>query len=139
MTGWGSVIAIEAPEPMLSALAGNIAINNCFNAHIILAAIADKPGVMKLPKNRLTAARRASGSVRRFKKRQQTEFIGQSLDYSEQGAMRSRSITLGFAQSHARRPGRKINVEGMEFDVLAEAGQPPEAVRPYIIRGLSSL
>src|SRR5262245_52177617 len=32
MTGWGSVIAIEAQERIYYALAGNIAINNCLNA-----------------------------------------------------------------------------------------------------------
>ena len=33
MTGWGSVLSIEAQERIYYALAGNIAINNCFNAH----------------------------------------------------------------------------------------------------------
>ena len=32
MHGWGRVIAIEAQERLFYALAGNIAINNCFNA-----------------------------------------------------------------------------------------------------------
>jgi FkbM family methyltransferase len=32
MTGWGAVIGIEAQERIFYALAGNIAINNCFNA-----------------------------------------------------------------------------------------------------------
>ncbi|MGH7064967.1 MAG: hypothetical protein ACREET_12890, partial [Stellaceae bacterium] len=32
MTGWGSVLAIEAQERLYYALAGNIALNNCFNA-----------------------------------------------------------------------------------------------------------
>jgi FkbM family methyltransferase len=44
MTGWGSVIAVEAQERIYYALAGNIAINNCFNARAVLAAVADKPG-----------------------------------------------------------------------------------------------
>src|SRR4029077_805034 len=30
MTGWGSVLAIEAQERIFYALAGNISINNCF-------------------------------------------------------------------------------------------------------------
>src|SRR5262249_30071569 len=49
MTGWGSVIAIEAQERIYYALAGNIAINNLFNARALLAAVADKPGVMTIP------------------------------------------------------------------------------------------
>src|SRR5579864_4859075 len=32
MTGWGAALAIEAQERIYYALAGNIALNNCFNA-----------------------------------------------------------------------------------------------------------
>jgi FkbM family methyltransferase len=49
MTGWGSVLAIEAQERIYYALAGNIAINNCFNAVAFHAAITDKPGVIMMP------------------------------------------------------------------------------------------
>jgi len=47
MTGWGSVIAIEAQERIFYALAGNIALNNCFNARAILAAVAATVGTMR--------------------------------------------------------------------------------------------
>lgn len=46
MTGWGSVIAIEAQERIYYALAGNIAINNCFNAIAMHAAISSEQGIM---------------------------------------------------------------------------------------------
>src|SRR5258708_5784965 len=49
MTGWGSVIAIEAQERIFYALAGNIAINNCFNAKALLAAVSATGGVMRIP------------------------------------------------------------------------------------------
>src|SRR6516164_264789 len=49
MSGWGQVIAIEPQERLFYALAGNIAINKCFNAVAINAAIADKPGVLRMP------------------------------------------------------------------------------------------
>jgi FkbM family methyltransferase len=49
MTGWGSVLAIEAQERIYYALAGNIVINNCFNAVALHAAIAEKIGVMTPP------------------------------------------------------------------------------------------
>src|SRR6478752_4285176 len=49
MTGWGSVIAIEAQERIYYALAGNIAINNCFNAQAIFAAVAADNGVLNVP------------------------------------------------------------------------------------------
>ena len=50
MTGWGVVLAIEAQERIYYALAGNIAINNCFNARAIHAAVSNRPGTMKMPK-----------------------------------------------------------------------------------------
>jgi len=49
MTGWGSVIGIEAQERIYYALAGNIAINNCFNAIAMHAAISSEQGIMLIP------------------------------------------------------------------------------------------
>ena len=59
MTGWGSVLSIEAQERIYYALAGNIAINNCFNAIAINAAVSSENGTLR--KNR----RSISGSSRR--------------------------------------------------------------------------
>src|SRR5271169_2926458 len=50
MTGWGSVLAVEAQERIYYALAGNIVINNCFNAVALNAAISDAPGMLKIPR-----------------------------------------------------------------------------------------
>lgn len=50
MRGWGEVIAIEAQERVFYALAGNIALNNLFNARAIWAAVGDKCGVLAGPK-----------------------------------------------------------------------------------------
>ena len=44
MTGWGVVLAFEAQERIYYALAGNIAINNCFNARAINAAVSNRAG-----------------------------------------------------------------------------------------------
>ena len=49
MSGWGSVLAIEAQERLYYALAGNIALNNCFNATAIHAAIAGANGQLRVP------------------------------------------------------------------------------------------
>ena len=49
MTGWGSVLSIEAQERIFYALAGNIAINNCFNALAVHGAVSSESGVMHLP------------------------------------------------------------------------------------------
>ncbi len=50
MSGWGVVLAFEAQERIYYALAGNIAINNCFNARAIHAAVTNRSGRMKMPK-----------------------------------------------------------------------------------------
>src|SRR6202047_4998413 len=49
MTGWGSVLAIEAQERIYYALAGNIAINNCFNAIAVHGAVSSESGILKIP------------------------------------------------------------------------------------------
>jgi FkbM family methyltransferase len=49
MASWGVVVAIEAQERIYYALAGNLAINNCFNARAIHAAVTSAPGTMKIP------------------------------------------------------------------------------------------
>jgi FkbM family methyltransferase len=48
MTGWGRVVAFEPQERIYYALAGNIAINNCFNVRAIHAAVPSTPGTMRL-------------------------------------------------------------------------------------------
>src|ERR1700688_606070 len=81
MTGWGAILAIEAQERIYYALAGNIAINNCFNARAIHGAVSSQPGTMKMPTpNYLVPA--SFGSLE-LKKRENTEFTGQTIDYSE--------------------------------------------------------
>jgi FkbM family methyltransferase len=41
MTGWGRVVAVEAQERTFYALAGNIALNNLFNASALHAAVGE--------------------------------------------------------------------------------------------------
>lgn len=87
MTGWGVVLAFEAQERIYYALAGNITINNCFNARAIHAAVASQSGTMKMPTpNYLAAASFGSLELRR---RPDTEFIGQTIDYADDKMVRS--------------------------------------------------
>ena len=92
MTGWGIVIAIEAQERIYYALAGNLAINNCFNARAIHAAVSAAPGSMKIP-NPNYLAPGSFGSLE-LKHRDGTEFIGQAIDYSEARMVDVRAISL---------------------------------------------
>src|SRR6266446_9074833 len=82
MTGWGSVLAIEAQERIYYALAGNIAINNCFNARAIHAAVGAESGVLKIPSPDYLRA--ASFGSLELKQHQTNEFIGQKIDYSDE-------------------------------------------------------
>jgi FkbM family methyltransferase len=50
MRGWGKVIAFEPQERIFYALAGNIALNNCFNARAMWAAISDVAGTIDVPR-----------------------------------------------------------------------------------------
>jgi FkbM family methyltransferase len=130
MTGWGSVIAIEAQERIYYALAGNIAINNCLNARAILAAVADKPGIMRIPA--LDYGRPTSFGSVEIKKREQTEFIGQPLDYSGQATTDVTCITLDSFKL-PRADLVKIDVEGMELDVITGATDLLKRCSPVLI------
>lgn len=130
MTGWGVVLAFEAQERIYYALAGNIAINNCFNARAIHAAVTSQPGTMKMPKpDYLTNS--SFGSLE-LKKRDNTEFIGQAIDYSEEKMVDVRTVNLDSLNFH-RLDLVKIDVEGMELEVLAGAAKCIGANRPILL------
>jgi FkbM family methyltransferase len=125
MTGWGWVIAIEAQERIFYALAGNIAINNCFNAFARFAAVSAKSGSMRVP--RPDYLKPASFGSLELKQRANTEFIGQPIDYSD--AMTVDVPTLSVDSLNLKRIDLiKIDVEGMEFDVLDGA---EKSIREY--------
>ncbi|HUE11510.1 MAG TPA: FkbM family methyltransferase, partial [Steroidobacteraceae bacterium] len=116
MTSWGIVLALEAQERIYYALAGNIAINNCFNARAINAAVTSRPGTMKIPMpDYLTDS--SFGSLE-LKKRENTEYIGQPIDYSADKMVDVRAVNLD-SFNFPRLDLIKIDVEGMELDVLA--------------------
>jgi len=130
MTGWGVVIAIEAQERIYYALAGNLALNNCFNARAIHAAVSNTPGLMKIPNpNYLVPA--SFGSLE-LKQRDGTEFIGQAIDYSEARMVDVRVITLD-AFNFPRLDLIKMDVEGMELEALAGAANSIQAHRPMML------
>ena len=130
MTGWGVVVAIEAQERIYYALAGNLAINNCFNARAIHAAVASAPGSMRIPNPNYLAP--ASFGSLDLKQRDGADFIGQVIDYSPARMVEVRAITLdGF--NFPRLDLLKIDVEGMEFEPLARAANSIEAHRPIML------
>jgi len=130
MTSWGVVVAIEAQERIYYALAGNLAINNCFNARAIHAAVTSAPGSMKIPNPNYLAP--ASFGSLELKKRAEPEFIGQDIDYSEGKLIDVRAISLD-AFNFPRLDLIKIDVEGMELEALAGAAKCIETHRPILL------
>jgi FkbM family methyltransferase len=124
------VIAIEAQERVFYALAGNIAINNCFNARAIFAAASDRAGVMKAPQ--LDHTRPASFGSVEIKRREQTEFAGQAIDYDAPSAGEIPCMTLD-SLDLPRVDLIKIDVEGMEMDVLTGATALIAKHRPAMV------
>jgi FkbM family methyltransferase len=130
MTGWGSVLAIEAPERIYYALAGNIAINNCFNAAALNAAITDKPGVLMIPQPDYLSP--ASFGSLELRKSQNTAFIGQPIDYSEANLRPVQGISIDSLKL-PRIDFIKIDIEGMEMEALAGAAQSIANNKPALL------
>jgi FkbM family methyltransferase len=117
MTGWGSVLSIEAQERIYYALAGNIAINNCFNAIAINAAVSSESGILTIPSpNYLVPS--SFGSLE-LRQRAGNEFIGQAIDYTK-NTTTVRKLALDEFDL-PRLDLIKIDVEGMELEVLEGA------------------
>ena len=130
MTGWGSVIAVEAQERIYYALAGNIAINNCFNAIAMHAAISSEPGIMQIPTPDYLVPS-SFGSLE-LKPRAETEFIGQPIDYTTSKTVAIQRISID-ALCLPRVDFIKLDVEGMELEALEGARQTIERSRPIFL------
>jgi FkbM family methyltransferase len=129
MTGWGSVLAIEAQERLFYALAGNIALNNCFNARAVHAAVAAEDGSMRAPVPDYLKI----GSFGSLELRQglQNEFIGQNIDYSAGATQEIRMLKLDSLPLD-RVDLIKIDIEGMEIEALQGAAGLIAGHRPMM-------
>jgi len=129
MTQWGSVLSVEAQERIYYALAGNIAINNCFNAIALHAAVSSQSGVMQIP-NPNYSIPSSFGSLE-LRQRDGNEFIGQPIDYRN-NMVNVRQLMLD-EFGLPRVDLIKIDVEGMEMEVLQGAAQTIGRARPVLL------
>jgi FkbM family methyltransferase len=129
MTGWGSVLAIEAQERIYYALAGNVAINNCFNATAINAAISSEPGTLQIPQPNYFLPS-SFGSLE-LRQRDGNEFIGQAIDYSK-NTVTVRKISIDEINL-PRVDFIKLDIEGMEMEALEGARQTIDRCMPILL------
>ncbi len=130
MTGWGSVLAVEAQERLFYALAGNICLNNCFNARALHAALADADGTLAMPQP--DYSRPASFGSLELRPRSAPEDIGQPLDYRPEAMQPVRSIRLD-SLGLPRLDLLKLDIEGMEQAALQGAAELLGRCRPYLL------
>jgi FkbM family methyltransferase len=128
MTGWGSVVSIEAQERVYYALAGNIAINNCFNAIAVHGAVSSESGVMKIPSPNYFVPS-SFGSLE-LRQRNGNEFIGQPIDY--ENTVNVRKLTID-EFNLPRVDFIKIDVEGMELEALEGAERSITQSHPIML------
>lgn len=128
--GWGRVIAFEAQEKIYYALAGNIAINNCLNATAHWAAVGSESKRIQIPvPNYLVPS--SFGSLE-LKKTEKNEFIGQTIDYSDANTQAVDQRTIDSLEL-SRLDLIKIDVEGMELDVLDGARETIARCKPIMV------
>jgi FkbM family methyltransferase len=128
MRGWGSVIAVEAQERIFYALAGNITLQNCFNARAIWAALADVPGELEMPEPDYT--KQGSFGSFELKPRVGTEFIGQPIDYAKATSTVKQIMIDGLGLE--RLDMLKLDVEGMEAEALDGARETIGRCKPIL-------
>jgi FkbM family methyltransferase len=128
MYGWGEVLAFEAQEKVFYALAGNVVINNCLNVSARHCAVGENCGQIEIPEPDYLVP--ASFGSLELKKTDRTEFIGQQIDYQKTRCVPQISID---SLRLKRLDLIKIDVEGMEEDVLKGAAESIAAHSPIMM------
>jgi FkbM family methyltransferase len=123
MEGWGKVFAFEAQERTYYALAGNIAINNCFNAAAGLAALTNKSGSIAIPRLDHTKPANFGG----LSLTGDNSKVGQEL----KEMVKVPAVAIDDMKLH-RLDILKLDIEGMEPLALAGAQGTIQRLRPIV-------
>jgi FkbM family methyltransferase len=124
MTNWGRVVAFEPQERIYYALAGNITMNNCFNAAAVHAALGNHDGTIPMPVPDYSIYSNFGG----LSLNGSNENFGQEIkDYANVRCLRIDSLNL------ERCDLIKLDIEGMELDALQGAEATIELHRPVIV------
>jgi FkbM family methyltransferase len=130
MERWGEVIAVEAQERIYYALAGNLALNNCFNARALHAAVGDATGEIAIPVP--DYLKPSSFGSLELKARDKTEFIGQPINYATGPKQTVRLLTID-SLALQRLDLLKLDVEGMELEALVGAEETIKRYTPAML------
>lgn len=130
MHGWGNVIAFEAQERIFYALAGNITINNCFNARAIWAAVGASEGTINVPVP--DYFKPSSFGSLEIRKTESTEYIGQVINYAEEHTLLTPMLSID-SMNLPRVDLIKIDIEGMEMEALEGAANTISQSKPQLL------
>jgi FkbM family methyltransferase len=124
------VVAVDGGANVGTHTAGNIALNNCFNAIAMHAAISSEPGIMQIPTPDYLVP--SNFSNLELRPRADTEFIGQPVDYSAAGTVAIQKISID-AMALPRVDFIKLDLQGMELEALDGAQQTIARCKPIFL------
>jgi FkbM family methyltransferase len=127
---FGKVTAFEPQERIFYALAGNLALNNLFNAHAVHGAVSDKTGKIPIPRLNYEVASNFGGIAMRDGLLRHSP--GQEISYDPNQMDRVECFAIDDFK-FSRIDILKIDVEGMELDVLRGAQASIIQLKPVVI------
>ncbi|QQC67870.1 FkbM family methyltransferase [Paraburkholderia ginsengisoli] len=130
MHGWGHVLGLEAQEVLYYALAGNVALNNCMNARVKLAALGEQCGELVVPQPDYFMP--ASFGSLELRRNPDNEFIGQPIAYDAAACNTIPMVNLD-SLGIERLDLLKLDVEGMELEVLRGGRSVIAKHRPIMV------
>jgi FkbM family methyltransferase len=110
----GRIVSFEAQEHVFHMLAGNVALNNCYNVKLFNAALGAEEGWLEIPKPDYNNS--GSYGSMELKQHAKSENIGQELKHKATVPVMAID---DFEFQHL--DFFKLDVEGMEMEVLAGA------------------